>query len=93
MLSRLMYILMLKASNSSHDTPRKEEFHSRIISMNTFCCGLTSILCRSQITEVIDIYLSPRFYNLDSLYYDSYMSRFHQLIAIIPSLLLPPGMR
>ena len=40
-----------------HDNPRKEEFHGRLISMNTLCCGLTSILWRPQILEVIEIFL------------------------------------
>ena len=58
MLSRLIYILMVKASNSFRDTPRKEEFHAILRAMNTLCCGLTSILWRSQILEVIEISLN-----------------------------------
>ena len=54
-MSRLIYILMVKASNAFRDTPRKEEFHAILRAMNTFCCGLTSILWRSQILEVIEI--------------------------------------
>ena len=92
MLSRLIFILMVKASNFSHNAPRKEEFHTRLRGIHTFCCGLTSILWISHILEVIDIELSPRFCNLGSPYYDRYMRRFHQLIAIIPTVLLPIGM-
>ena len=57
MLSSLIYILMVKASNSFRDTPRKEEFHARLRAMNNLCCGLTSILWISHILEVIEISL------------------------------------
>ena len=88
MLQRLICIVMVKASNSSHNTTRKKEFHVRLRAMNTFCCGLTSILLISHILEVIDIDLRPRFCNPGRPYYDSYMRWFHQLIAIIPTVLL-----
>ena len=56
-LSRLICIILVRNSNSSHNAPRKEEFHAILRAMNTFCCGLTSILWRSQILEVIEISL------------------------------------
>ena len=54
MLSRVISIPMLKASNYSHETPRKEDFHARLIRIHTIYCGLTYILWRSKIVEVIE---------------------------------------
>ena len=51
----MISIPVVKDSNYPHETPRKEEFHFRLISMHTICGGLTSILWRSQIVEVIEI--------------------------------------
>ena len=49
---------MVKDSNFYHNNHRKEEFHPRFRGIYTFSCGLTSILWRSQILEIILIDLN-----------------------------------
>ena len=49
-LSRLIYILMVKASNSYHNTPRKEEFHSRLRGIHI-----------SVVVQLL-FYVDPRYY-------------------------------